>query len=158
MAAATEEDLAFMAEALKLADHAQSCGEVPVGAVVVWQGEIIGRGFNHPIGLKDTTGHAEIVALREASAHLDNYRLPGTTLYVTLEPCVMCAGALIHARVSRVVFGASDPKTGACGSVVNLFDNPRLNHHATCQGGVLAQESAERLQRFFASRRKAAVS
>jgi tRNA(adenine34) deaminase len=155
MAPVTEEDLAFMAEALTLADQAAACGEVPVGAVVVSQGQIIGRGFNHPIALKDTSAHAEIMALREASEYLQNYRLPGCTLYVTLEPCVMCAGALMHARVSRVVFGASDPKTGACGSVLNLFDNAKLNHHATCQGGVLAEASAARLQQFFAARRKA---
>jgi tRNA(adenine34) deaminase len=154
MAPASLEDEGFMAEALKLADQAAACGEVPVGAVVVSQGQIIGRGFNHPIALKDTSAHAEIMALREASDHLQNYRLPGCTLYVTLEPCVMCAGALMHARVSRVVFGASDPKTGACGSVLNLFDNPKLNHHATCQGGVLAEASAARLQQFFAARRK----
>jgi tRNA(adenine34) deaminase len=154
-APASAEDLVFMTEALKLADEAARQGEVPVGAVVVLDGQIIGRGFNQPIHLQDTAGHAEIVAMREASHQLQNYRLPNTTLYVTLEPCVMCAGALMHARVARVVFGAFDAKTGACGSVVNLFENAKLNHHATCEGGLLADESKERLQRFFANRRKA---
>lgn len=147
-----------MAEALKLADEAAAQGEVPVGAVVVLEGQIIGRGFNQPISLLDTSGHAEIVAMRDASKTLSNYRLPNTTLYVTLEPCVMCAGALMHARVARVVFGAFDSKTGACGSVVNLFENATLNHHATVQGGVMAEASAQRLQQFFAARRKGMTS
>jgi tRNA(adenine34) deaminase len=148
-----EADQAFMQEALHLADQAAAQGEVPVGAVVVKDGVIIGRGFNAPIGTQDPTGHAEIRALREAAHHLGNYRLVDCTLYVTLEPCAMCAGAIQHARVARVVFGATDPKTGACGSVVDLFAELRLNHHATVTSGVCADESAARLKAFFAVRR-----
>jgi tRNA(adenine34) deaminase len=147
----TDED--YMREALALARKAEAEGEVPVGAVVVCDGKIIGRGHNHPIGAHDPTAHAEVAALRNAAAHLGNYRLVGCTLYVTLEPCVMCVGAMMHGRVARVVYGASDPKTGACGSVVNLFAETRLNHHATVQGGILQAECAETLRRFFISRR-----
>jgi tRNA(adenine34) deaminase len=147
----TDED--YMREALALARKAQAEGEVPVGAVVVCDGEIVGRGHNHPIGANDPTAHAEVAALRNAAAHLGNYRLGGCTLYVTLEPCMMCVGAMIHARIARVVYGASDPKTGACGSVVDLFAETRLNHHATVQGGVLHAECAETLRRFFVLRR-----
>lgn len=150
-AGATDED--FMAEALRLAREGGTAGEVPVGAVVVKDGEIIGRGFNAPISRQDPTAHAEIVALRAAARLMGNYRLPGCELYVTLEPCVMCSGAIIHARIARVVFGACDPKTGACGSVVNLFDEPRLNYHATVTGGVLAAECGALLTDFFAARR-----
>lgn len=146
-------DEGFMAEALRLAREGGALGEVPVGAVVVKDGEIIGRGFNAPISRQDPTAHAEIVALRDAARNLGNYRLPGCDLYVTLEPCVMCAGAIIHARIARVVFGARDPKTGASGSVVNLFGEPRLNFHATVQDGVLAQECGALLTGFFAARR-----
>jgi tRNA(adenine34) deaminase len=149
----TDED--YMREALALARKAEAEGEVPVGAVVVCGGEIVGRGHNHPIGAHDPTAHAEVAALRNAAAHLGNYRLGGCTLYVTLEPCVMCVGAMIHARVARVVYGASDPKTGACGSVVDLFAETRLNHHATAEGGVLHAECAETLRQFFVSRRTA---
>ena len=148
------DDDTFMNEALALAREAAACDEVPVGAVVVdGEGVIVGRGFNRPIGRHDPTAHAEIVALRDAATKLGNYRLPGCTLYVTLEPCVMCVGAMLHARIARVVFGARDPKTGACGSVVNLFAEERLNHHAEIIGGVLAEECGALLSGFFAARR-----
>jgi len=147
----TDED--YMRLALDLGRQAASCGEVPVGALVVREGEIIGQGYNAPIGGRDPTAHAEIRALRAAAASAGNYRLPQSCLYVTLEPCVMCAGAIMHARVARVVFGARDPKTGACGSVVDLFADRRLNHHAEVTGGVLAAESVWLLQSFFAGRR-----
>lgn len=146
-------DELWMAEALSLAREAGAAGEVPVGAVVVLGGEIIGRGFNQPIGHHDPTAHAEIMALRAAAARLDNYRLPGATLYVTLEPCAMCAGAIMHARIARVVFGAPDPKTGVAGSVLDLFGEARLNHHAEITGGVLAPECGQLLSSFFAARR-----
>lgn len=151
MNAMNEED--YMRAALEQARAAGAADEVPVGAVVVCGGEIVGRGFNQPIGRHDPTAHAEIMALRDAAAHLGNYRLPGCELYVTLEPCVMCAGAIIHARIARVVFGARDPKTGACGSVVNLFGEPRLNFHAALEEGVLAGECSALLTNFFAARR-----
>jgi tRNA(adenine34) deaminase len=128
---------------------------VPVGAVVVCDGEVLGEGFNSPIGSHDPTAHAEIQALRAAARRLRNYRLSGCTLYVTLEPCVMCAGAIMHARMARVVYGAPDPKTGACGSVVNLFAESRLNHHAEVTGGVLSAECGALLTRFFRDRRVA---
>lgn len=146
-------DELWMTEALSLAREAGAAGEVPVGAVVVLGGEIIGRGFNQPIGHHDPTAHAEIMALRVAAARLDNYRLPGATLYVTLEPCAMCAGAIMHARIARVVFGAPDPKTGVAGSVLDLFGEARLNHHAEITGGVLAPECGQLLSSFFAARR-----
>lgn len=144
----------FMRLALNEAHKAAEAGEVPVGAIVVHEGAVIAQGFNRPIGLHDATAHAEIAALRAASQVLGNYRLPGCTLYVTLEPCVMCAGAMMHARLARVVFGAPDPKTGACGSVVNLFAESRLNHHAELCGGVLAAECGQLLSSFFAARRQ----
>ncbi|MBK6553290.1 MAG: tRNA adenosine(34) deaminase TadA [Rhodocyclaceae bacterium] len=147
------EDEAFMRAALALAREAATLDEVPVGAVVVVDGEIVGRGFNQPIGRHDPTAHAEIMALRAAAARLGNYRLPGATLYVTLEPCAMCAGAMMHARIGRVVFGARDPKTGAAGSVVDLFGEARLNHHADIEGDVLAEECGALLSGFFAARR-----
>lgn len=143
----------FMREALALAAEAAAAGEVPVGAVVVKDGEIVGRGFNRPISSADPTAHAEIVALREACVRLANYRLPGCQLYVTLEPCAMCVGALVHARLARVVFGARDPKTGACGSIVDLPGLATFNHHGRFEGGLLAEESAALLKRFFAERR-----
>jgi tRNA(adenine34) deaminase len=149
-------DEVFMREAMTLAVQAEVLGEVPVGAVVVKDGLLIGRGFNAPIGSADPTAHAEVRAIREAAAHLGNYRLAGCTLYVTLEPCAMCAGAILHARIGEVVFGAPDPKTGACGSVVDLFAEERLNHHATVVGGVLAEECGAMLKRFFAAKRAAA--
>ena len=146
-------DEAFMRRALGLAQRAQEEGEVPVGAVVVLEEKILGEGWNRPIAAADPTAHAEIQAMRAASAALSNYRLTGATLYVTLEPCVMCAGAMFHARIGRVVFGASDPKTGAAGSIVDLFKNEKLNHQAQIHGGVLASECGALLSRFFASRR-----
>ena len=146
-------DAAMMREALSLAGEAAARGEVPVGAVVVCGGTVIGRGFNCPISRADPTAHAEIRALREAADALGNYRLPGCTLYVTLEPCAMCAGAIMQARISRVVYGAADPKTGACGSIVDLFAERRLNHHAEVTAGVLARECGGMLSAFFAARR-----
>ena len=144
----------FMREALSLAREAAAAGEVPVGAVVVKDGAIVGRGYNRPVSGRDPTAHAEVMALRDAAARLDNYRLGGCDLYVTLEPCAMCAGAILHARVGRVVYGAADPKSGACGSVVNLFAESRLNHHATVASGVMAEEAGRLLQEFFSKRRK----
>ena len=142
-----------MRHALALARRAQEEGEVPVGAVVVLDEKIVGEGWNRPISASDPTAHAEVQAMRAASTTLRNYRLLGTTLYVTLEPCAMCVGAMFHARVRRVVFGAADPKTGAAGSTLNLFEEKRLNHHALVQGGVLAKECGALLSGFFASRR-----
>ena len=142
-----------MREAISLARSAECLGEVPVGAVVVFVGEIVGRGFNSPIGENDPTAHAEIAALRDAARHLENYRLPGCELFVTLEPCAMCAGAILHSRIARVVYGARDPKTGVHGSVVDLFAVERLNHHTEVIGGVLAEECGQLLSRFFADRR-----
>ena len=147
------DDKDFMGLALDLAREAGATGEVPVGALVVLEGEIVGRGFNQPIGRSDPTAHAEIMALRDAAAQLGNYRLPGCSLYVTLEPCTMCAGAIMHARIARVVFGASDPKTGVAGSVIDLFAEERLNHHAEIVGGVLEAECGSMLSAFFAARR-----
>ena len=144
-----------MTEALALAERAAARGEVPVGSVVDCDDAIVGRGGNAPIARSDPTAHAEIAALREAAAALGNYRLPGCELYVTLEPCAMCAGAILHARLARVVFGARDPKTGACGSVIDLFAEPRLNHHTAVEGGVCADACAALLTRFFAARREA---
>lgn len=149
-------DIAFMQLALAQAQLAWDRGEVPVGAVVVCAGEVVATGFNQPIGTHDPSAHAEIVALRAAAEKLGNYRLPGCTLYVTLEPCVMCSGAMLHARLARVVYAATDPKTGACGSVLDLFANPQLNHHAACVGGVMAHEASTMLKAFFAERRAAA--
>ena len=145
----------FMREALSLARSAECLGEVPVGAVVVRDGMIIGRGFNSPIGESDPTAHAEISALRDAARTLGNYRLPGCELFVTLEPCAMCAGAILHARIARVVYGARDPKTGVHGSVVDLFAVERLNHHTEVAGGILADECSQLLSSFFAQRRLA---
>jgi tRNA(adenine34) deaminase len=147
-------DIDFMSDALLLAKSAAEAGEVPVGAVVVRENRIIGRGFNAPISRHDPSAHAEIQALRAAANELGNYRLAGCSLYVTLEPCVMCAGAIMHARIARVVYGAADPKTGACGSVVNLFDETRLNHHAQFEGGVLEAECGQLLRDFFRQRRE----
>ncbi|MES2148377.1 MAG: tRNA adenosine(34) deaminase TadA [Pseudomonadota bacterium] len=149
-------DQEFMQLALAQAQLAWAAGEVPVGAVVVRDGEVIASGFNQPIGRHDPTAHAEIVALRAAAEKLGNYRLPGCELYVTLEPCVMCSGAMMHARLARVVYAASDPKTGACGSVLDLFGQERLNHHTQVAGGVLADEASAMLKEFFAERRNAA--
>lgn len=147
------QDAAFMDEALALAADAATRGEVPVGALVVRDGVVVGRGGNAPIAGHDPTAHAEIAALRDAARAVGNYRLPGTTLYSTLEPCPMCAGAILHARIARVVFGARDLKSGACGSVIDLFAEPRLNHHARVEGGVRADACAAVLSTFFAARR-----
>ncbi|WP_353251735.1 tRNA adenosine(34) deaminase TadA [Salinisphaera sp. PC39] len=146
-------DSEWMSRALDLAARAESEGEVPVGALLVRDGELVAEGWNRPIGSHDATGHAEIEVLREAGRKLGNYRLPGTTLYVTLEPCVMCAGAIVHARVERLVYGAADPRTGAVVSVFNVLDEASLNHRVRYEGGVLAEESAELLRRFFRARR-----
>lgn len=149
------EDERFMRLALDEARIALAAGEVPVGAVVVCQGVVVGTGWNQSIAAHDPTAHAEIVALRAAARRLGNYRLPGCTLYVTLEPCAMCSGAIFHARIARVVYGAADPKTGTAGSVLDLYAEPRLNHHAEVEGGVLAEECAALLRGFFAARRRA---
>ena len=147
-------DESLMREALSLAAAAEARDEVPVGALVVSEGVIIGRGYNQPISSHDPSAHAEIIAMREAAAHLGNYRLIGCELFVTLEPCVMCAGAMMHARIARVVFGAKDPKTGACGSVVDMFAEAKLNHHTRVEGGLLAAEAGAQLSAFFARRRQ----
>lgn len=149
-----QREIDFMQAALALAANAADNGEVPVGALVVRDGEIIGRGQNSMIARNDPTAHAEILALRDAARRIGNYRLVDCELYVTLEPCAMCAGAMMHARIARVIFGASDPKTGACGSVVDLFAEQRLNHHAEVTGGILADTCAQQLKDFFALRRK----
>jgi tRNA(adenine34) deaminase len=146
-------DEVFMRRALDLARHAEQAGEVPVGALVVLNDEIIGEGWNQPIVSHDPTAHAEIVALRAAAARVKNYRLMDTTLYVTLEPCAMCAGAIVQARVARVVYGAADPKTGAAGGVFNLLESSSLNHRAQVTGGVLADECGAMLRKFFEARR-----
>jgi tRNA(adenine34) deaminase len=147
-------DQEYMTIALELARQAEQAGEVPVGALVVRDGEIVGRGYNAPISQHDPSAHAEIRALRDAARHLGNYRLVGCTLYVTLEPCAMCAGAIQHARIARLVFGAPDPKTGCCGSVIDLMAEARLNHHAVVTGGLMAAECGQLLSAFFAARRK----
>lgn len=146
-------DLEFMQAALDQARAAGAAGEVPVGAVVVADGQIIGRGSNAPITGNDPTAHAEIIALREAARNLDNYRLPGTTLYVTLEPCPMCAGAMVHARVERLVYACRDPRTGSAGSVFDIAASERLNHRISVEQGPLEDECRELLQGFFRSRR-----
>ncbi len=148
------EDQTWMRRALELACKAREEGEVPVGAVVVRDGTVIGEGWNRPIGSHDPTSHAEIGALRAAAAAVGNYRLPDTTLYVTLEPCAMCAGAMIHARVARLVYGAADPKTGAAGSVFDIAGTTRLNHRIEVVGGVLESDSAALLRDFFRERRE----
>jgi tRNA(adenine34) deaminase len=147
----------FMQIALDLAKQAASNGEVPVGAVVVKNGEVIGRGMNSPISLSDPSAHAEILALRDAAKHIGNYRLVDCELYVTLEPCVMCSGAIQHARIARLIYGASDYKTGACGSVVNLMAEEKLNHHTTVIKDVMSDECASLLSSFFAERRKRSI-
>lgn len=149
----TNTDSTWMQLALDLAREAAKKGEVPVGAIVVKNGQIIGQGSNKPIGLHDPSAHAEIIAMRAAAQHLGNYRLVDCTLYVTLEPCAMCAGAIQHARIARLVYGACDAKTGACGSVVNLMNEPKLNHHCEVIGGVLAAECGAVLSDFFKQRR-----
>lgn len=146
-------DTHWMRRALALAQQAALEGEVPVGAVLVKDGKLIAEGYNRPIAENDPSGHAEMRVLREAGKALGNYRLPDTTLYVSLEPCPMCAGALVHARVARVVFAAADPRTGAAGSVFNLLQNEALNHRCEVEGGLLAEESGALLQDFFRRRR-----
>jgi tRNA(adenine34) deaminase len=152
-----QQDAVFMRRALELGQRAGEAGEVPVGAVLVIDGAVVGEGHNRPISGRDPTAHAEVEALRAAAQRVSNYRLPGSVLYVTLEPCAMCAGALMHARVARVVFGALDPKTGACGSVLNLFAEARLNHHTKVDGGVLAEECGELVRAFFSVRRSSSA-
>jgi tRNA(adenine34) deaminase len=149
-----ERDIDPMRQALAQAGLARAAGEVPVGAVLVRDGEVVASGFNRPIGLHDPSAHAEMQALRAGAARLGNYRLAGCDLFVTLEPCAMCAGAIMHARIRRLVFGAPDPKTGACGSVVDLFAERRLNHHTEVVRGVLASECGAALSNFFAERRR----
>lgn len=149
-----ETALFWMRHALRLAERARDEDEVPVGAVLVKDGQLIGEGWNRPIASHDPTAHAEIMALRAGATLLQNYRLPDTTLYVTLEPCVMCAGAMIHARVGRLVYGAADPRTGAAGSVMNIFTSPSMNHRVAVQGGVLAEECGLMLSAFFKEKRK----
>lgn len=146
-----------MQRAIDLALRAEAEGEVPVGALVVLNGEVIGEGWNRPIAAHDPTAHAEIVALRAAADRLGNYRLTGATLYVTLEPCPMCAGAMVHARVARVVYGASDPLAGSAGSVFDLLGSEKLNHRAVVQGGVLADQCSRQLKAFFQARRSRAT-
>jgi tRNA(adenine34) deaminase len=146
-------DAEYMRLALELASQAPAAGEVPVGAIVVRDGEVIGRGFNAPISRHDPSAHAEMLALREAAQNIGNYRLADCELFVTLEPCLMCAGAIMHSRIFRLVYGASDPKTGACGSVLDAFAEPRLNHHTEVVVGILAEECGLMLSDFFAMRR-----
>lgn len=150
----SEPGAGWMRLALELAEQAAAAGEVPVGAVLVKDDEVIGRGSNRPIGAHDPSAHAEIEALRDAARRVGNYRLPGTELYVTLEPCPMCAGAIVHARVARVIYGAPDPRGGACGSRFDLLpSDDRFNHHTDCRGGLLEQQCAETLRRFFRAKR-----
>jgi tRNA(adenine34) deaminase len=143
----------YMWMALEEAKKAEAAGEVPVGAIVVIDGSVIGRGFNQPISANDPTAHAEVIALREAARRQDNYRLPTATMYCTVEPCVMCAGAIVHARIARLVFGTPDPKAGAAGSIYNVLTDPRLNHRVDVLTGVLEDECATLLREFFAKRR-----
>jgi tRNA(adenine34) deaminase len=150
-------DTQWMRYALTLARQAAMEGEVPVGAVLTLDEKVIGEGWNHPISTQDPTAHAEIIALRNAARRLANYRLPGTTLYVTLEPCAMCAAAMMHARIDRLVYGAYDPKGGAAGSAFNLVNCAQFNHRIRCDGGVLSTECGKLLRDFFHARRKSAV-
>ncbi len=147
------EDQRWMARALELAEQAAQLAEVPIGAVVVRDGVLLGQGHNQPILTRDPSAHAEIVALRAAALRAGNYRLPGCTLYVTVEPCTMCAGAMIHARIARLVYGASEPKAGAIDSVTQALAHPALNHRVATLGGVRADEAAAQLRAFFAERR-----
>ncbi len=150
----SDKDIEFMRAALEQAATAQAIGEVPVGAVIVHNDTIIGRGHNCPISSKDPTAHAEIMALRDAGRHLGNYRLLNCTLYVTLEPCLMCVGALFHARIERLVYATADPKTGVCGSVIDLPGCAQLNHHLHVHSGILAEDARRQIKQFFAQRRK----
>ena len=147
------DDEYWMCQALALAERAGQCNEVPVGAVIVRDGEVLGEGFNCPITQHDPSAHAEIVALRQAATKAQNYRLPGATLYVTIEPCSMCAGAIIHSRIARVIYGAAEPKAGAVASHLQLFDQPQMNHRVVWQGGILAEQASAQVQAFFTRRR-----
>lgn len=147
------DDKKFMQRALELARQAEAAGEVPVGAVIVKDGEIVGEGFNQPIRLHDPSAHAEMLALRAAARRLENYRLSGCVLYVTLEPCAMCMGAMVHARISRLVYATADPRTGSAGSIMDLARHPALNHQLDVTSGILETECAEQLRAFFRSRR-----
>jgi tRNA(adenine34) deaminase len=149
----TELDRQFMQQAIEQAQLAALAGEVPVGAVLVRDGQVIAKAFNKPISNHDPSAHAEMLALREAALAEQNYRLPGTTLYVTLEPCTMCAGAMLHARVDRIVFGTPDPKTGAAGSVLDVFAMKQINHQTTIEGGMMSEECGQLLRNFFKERR-----
>ena len=151
-------DQAYMRRAIELARQAQAAGEVPVGALIVRHGEVIAEGFNRPISTRDPTAHAEMIALRAAAARSDSYRLPGSTLYVTLEPCAMCAGAMVHARVERLVYAAADPRAGAAGSIFNVVQNPALNHRLDVDSGVLGEECGALLRSFFIARRSPPAS
>jgi tRNA(adenine34) deaminase len=151
--AAEQTDEEFMRAALELAREGRERGEVPVGAVLVMDGEIVGRGFNQPVGLNDPTAHAEIVALRQAGQETGNYRLPGSTMYVTIEPCQMCVGAMVHARVARVVYGTAEPKAGAIESAMRAHEHPSLNHRLEVTGRVLEDDCREVIQAFFKERR-----
>jgi tRNA(adenine34) deaminase len=148
-----ELDRQYMQQAIEQAMLAASAGEVPVGAVLVRDGQVIAKGFNQPISNSDPSAHAEMLTLRQAALAEQNYRLPGTTLYVTLEPCTMCAGAILHARVDRVVFGAPDPKTGAAGSVMDVFSSKQINHQTSVEGGIMVDECGQLLRSFFKERR-----
>ena len=148
-----ELDRQFMQQAIEQAQLAALAGEVPVGAVLVRDGQVISKAFNQPITHRDPSAHAEMLALRQAALAEQNYRLPGTTLYVTLEPCTMCAGAILHARVDRVVFGAPDPKTGAAGSVADVFSSKQINHQTSVEGGIMGDECGQLLRSFFKERR-----
>ena len=148
-----ELDRQFMCQAIEQAQIAATAGEVPVGAVLVRDGQVIAKAFNRPIGNHDPSAHAEMLALRSAAQAEENYRLPGSTLYVTLEPCAMCSGAILHARVDRVVFGAADPKTGAAGSVLDVFSSKQINHQTSVEGGVMSEECGQLLRSFFKERR-----
>jgi tRNA(adenine34) deaminase len=147
------QDAKWMQRAFELAEKAKSHDEVPVGAVIVFENQIIGEGWNQPISSSDPTAHAEIMALRDAGNNIGNYRLPNTTMYVTLEPCVMCAGAIVHARLEKLVYAAGDPKTGACGSVFNLLQSEELNHKVDIEQGIMENESRSLIQTFFKEKR-----
>ncbi|MBU3628124.1 tRNA adenosine(34) deaminase TadA [Polynucleobacter sp. AP-Reno-20A-A9] len=149
----TELDQQYMCMAIEQAQLAAQSGEVPVGAVLVRDGQVISRAFNKPIANHDPSAHAEMLALRQAALAEENYRIPGSTLYVTLEPCAMCSGAMLHARIDRVVYGAPDPKTGAAGSVLDLFSSKRINHQTSVEGGIMSEECGQLLRDFFKGRR-----
>lgn len=149
----SEKDHYWMQKALELARNAEAQGEVPVGAIIVLDDQIIGQGWNQPIASQDATAHAEIIALRQACQTMQNYRLPGSEIYITLEPCMMCAGALVHARIARCIYATAEPKTGAAGSCINAFTLPNLNHRVECTANVLKEESSQLIKNFFKARR-----